>query len=131
MVSIYALETDGLVWYVGSTVNVAKRRTQHKTRVFKNIGSDLIPIDYEFEFKILETCESENRYIRERYWYELLKPLVNIEVPGRSVKEYQQNHKEKIKEYKQNYKERYNELQRIRRAKAKAKISNPHIEYDE
>ena len=140
MVSIYALETDGLIWYVGSTMNVVNRKMAHKYRINKGYASDLIPQEYEFQFKILEECEAENRYIRERYYYELLKPLVNKDMPGRSdkesqkeyyqnhkeqKKEYYQNHKEYIKEYHQSHKDRYNELRRIRRAKAKALTLNP------
>ena len=129
MVSIYALETDGLIWYVGSTMNVVNRKMAHKYRINKGYASDLIPQEYEFQFKILEECEAENRYIRERYYYELLKPLVNKDMPGRSdkesQKEYYQNHKEQKKEYYQNHKDRYNELRRIRRAKAKALTLNP------
>ena len=107
MPTIYSLETDGLVWYIGSTTDVIKRKNNHKTRKDKYISSDLIPQEYEFQFKILEECGSEIRYERERYYYELLKPLNNINIPGRSKREcminYYQDNKEQILQYKSDY----------------------------
>ena len=130
MVSIYALETDGLIWYIGSTTVVNNRKIAHKNRVDKGVSADLIPIEYEFEFKILEECDSENRLVRERYWYELLKPLNNKEVPGRSEKEYIQDNKEKIKENKKKYYQNNKEKKKEYYQNNKEKILKKAIEYN-
>ena len=106
MATIYSLETDGLVWYVGSTINVVQRRSEHKIR--RTRGSRMIPTEFEFEFKILEeNVEVEQRYIRERYWYDTLMPLVNEKIPGtshlESNKRWRKANPERVKKHQHDY----------------------------
>jgi len=84
MATIYSLETGGVVWYVGSTTDTKRRLKAHRnkeSRASKEIG------DYDIEFHILEECDIETRYERERHYYETLKPLYNIQHPGLSKEE--------------------------------------------
>ena len=102
MATIYSLQTDGLIWYVGSTTNPSERERHHRAGK-QSCSSTQIPIEFEWEFKILETCELPVRFIRERYYYELLKPLYNFQVPGRTDEEYKQDNKEQYKIKKHEY----------------------------
>ena len=87
MAVVYSLETDGLVWYVGSTTCPTRRERDHLHKRDKGIGASLIPLDYEWKFKVLEECDREVMRERERHWYERLLPLYNKNVPNRSHKE--------------------------------------------
>lgn len=82
MAIIYCLETDDLIWYVGSTENTPeKRERDHRGRYSKSTGSADIPTDYDWSFRILETCEPPQRFLREKYWYDTLNPLMNKHRP--------------------------------------------------
>jgi hypothetical protein len=65
----------------------------------------LIPSEYDWDFRILETCPEDSRLERERYHYNILKPLVNRNKPGtteedqrRYYKDYAEANREKINE---------------------------------
>ena len=87
MAAIYALVSGELVWYVGSTTNLAKRKHNHKKKYARGIGSDLIPSEFEWELKVLEKCSMEDRYMREQYHYDTLMPLLNQQRPGQTANE--------------------------------------------
>lgn len=79
--NIYALISDGLVLYIGSTKhNLRNRELQHRNR--KNIcGSRDIPKDCEWKITLLEKCLIDKRKDREQFHYDKLKPLYNINKP--------------------------------------------------
>lgn len=88
MATIYSLETDGVVWYVGSTRQSPKQRfREHRCKKDSFAGSYQIPEDYEYTLKVLETCPEETRFERETYWFNALKPLFNIRHPPTSRQE--------------------------------------------
>ena len=96
MARIYALETDGLIWYVGSTAQSAgQRMREHRCRKDTLAGSYDIPLEYEWQLVVLEECSKDDRYTREAYWYEKLKPLYNKRHPPSSRKEVQQRYVER------------------------------------
>ena len=82
MAAIYCLETDGLIWYVGSTTNLERRWKEHRLKANKGIGASLIPDEYEYTLRVLEQTTIEKRLEREQHYYDLLNPLVNVCRPG-------------------------------------------------
>ena len=104
-VSIYCLHTDGLIWYVGQTTDTVRRESKHRASHVKGRwGGGLIPDLYEWEMKILEKCKMIDAVIRERHYYDILKPLYNKIRPGghsdaEYAQKYRDTHKDDIKEY--------------------------------
>jgi hypothetical protein len=103
MATIYSLETDGLIWYVGSTTQPPGQRfREHRCKKDKTCGGALIPTEYAWEFKILEKCSVEVREERENYWYFALKPFYNCRVPyssrAETLKRYRETNRERIRE---------------------------------
>ena len=106
--------------YVGSTTNLHLRKINHKTncnnKSKKNRHYNLNLYKFirenggwdNFIFKILEeyNCENKNELlIRERYFIDLLKSSLNVEMPFRTLTEKQKLKKkidngDKKKEYK-------------------------------
>lgn len=119
MASIYCLTTGGVIWYVGSTKNISDRERRHRNRSSKNYGGALIPLEYDWSFKVIESCSIDDMKSRERYWIETLKPFYNRCIPGRTVSEYR-------KEWAQSHKEHLATLTRERRAKNQDKM----LEYE-
>lgn len=79
---IYSLESNGVVWYIGQTNNPERRLKQHKgKRLIGEVGSKDIPNEYEIEMRILESCDTKDRFYRERHWFDVLKPLYNKRCP--------------------------------------------------
>ena len=117
---IYGLFTDQLCWYVGRTTNPKQRYYTHrgKNRTF---GAALIPDIYDWEMVVLE--ETDDR-ARERHWYHLLRPLLNKEVPTRTLDEWRASNREKVaassKKYYEANKAKIIESVRVRRAAIKA-----------
>ena len=70
MVFIYALIDSGLVIYVGSTVNMLRRKQAHKRK-------SKIPQGFNWTMKELEMCVDSDRYKREQHWINTLNPLYN------------------------------------------------------
>ena len=60
---------------------------------------------------------------RERYYYELLNAKLNTNCPGRNVKEYKENNKDKFKEYRENNKNKMQEYNKEYYEKNKDKIN--------
>ena len=126
---VYKIECDGLTYY-GSTCNtLTKRLSQHKTNYNLWLSGKH---HYVTSFKLFEIenpvivlvedypCDrKEQLYARERYYIEN-NDCVNKIVPGRTVKEYNQQNKDKIKEYNKDYREQN-----------KDKIANQRKEYRE
>lgn len=75
MVFIYALETDGLIWYIGSSKNPKIRLTHHKNS--KTGGGGLISSEYRWNMVILEECDDSIRKQREQHYYDKLLPFYN------------------------------------------------------
>jgi len=81
MAKIYALITDELILYVGSTIcSLEKRESEHRNK--GNLcGSANIPINYKWKIILIEECEIQDRFIVEQLHYEILKPLYNRNKP--------------------------------------------------
>jgi hypothetical protein len=84
---VYCLHTLGLIWYVGSTKCIRKRKSDHLCGRTEEERNDWIPDMYDIEFKILEEITSDNLRQRERFYIETLKPLYNLRVPARTLGE--------------------------------------------
>ena len=104
--------------YVGSTSNFKNRKNQHKSCcnnekcreynffvyqfIRDNGGWDewvMIPIEQY-------SCNSKKELlIRERHHIDILRPTFNIVKPGRTIKEYYEDNKEKVLEYHKQYRE--------------------------
>lgn len=79
---IYSLETLGLVWYIGHSKDPLKRYKEHLgKKTIGEVGSKLIPTEYQYEIKILEKCDYAERFFAERKWYDKLNPLYNVRAP--------------------------------------------------
>lgn len=132
MATIYSLETDGVIWYVGSTTDFDRRKYEHTNT--ETLASKNISMEYPITFRVLEECEIDKRYIRERYYYETLNPLLNIQHPGLTKKEvvYAWNKRNSDKarqmrlEWAKKNAEKVKEAQRKYRAKKKAEQSLIH-----
>jgi hypothetical protein len=79
---IYAIESDGLVLYVGKTVLSLKQRKSMHSAPNNRAGTRHIPPDTEWDMRLLEECSAADTKKRERWWYENLKPLYNSYTPG-------------------------------------------------
>ena len=78
-VYIYSLQSDSVVWYVGSTNNLKRREREHRKKSV--CGSSDIPKEYEWDMIILERCSDNERKDKEVYYYNSLKPLYNKMIP--------------------------------------------------
>ena len=119
--TVYCLETAGFIWYVGVTRRPKERERHHRERQDKGMGADLIPEGYDWSFKVLETCDDNQRSIRERYWYNRLNPILNKQVPNdKTLEEYRQDwlnsHKEQCRQRHTEYMRGYRERKRQERA---------------
>jgi len=113
---IYCLESEGLVWYVGSTRRPEQREDWHRRRYGPHASAD-IPTEYEFSFKVLETCDNSKMKERERHYYDMLRPLLNIKRPMNTEEERKQMLRAKYERFKM----------RKENAKAKGPPSHPKI----
>ena len=95
--------------YVGSTTDIIKRRSQHKSACNRINGKLYNIYVYQFirsnggwsnwDVVLVEyyPCETKLELLkRERYWIEQLKATLNKVIPSRSQKEYRQVNKIKI-----------------------------------
>jgi hypothetical protein len=128
--------------YNGHTTDFTKRKNSHKSSC-NNINNKC------YNFKVYQTirenggwenwemieiekynCKDSNEArTRERYWYEQLQSNLNIQVPNRNKKEYdekyRQENKDKIKEYKQENKDKFKEYRQENKDKIKEYKSQP------
>jgi len=130
--------------YVGSTKNLKKRIMNHKDKLKNNKYKSYHQIKYKYvranggftnwEFKILEKTifkTKEERFNRERHYYNILNAELNENVPGRSLeegcKEYRKIHAQYYRDYSNKYYKRHKEkmikqitdARKIRRQKEK------------
>tara|TARA_B110000211_G_C13669990_1_gene374106 strand:- start:20 stop:532 length:513 start_codon:yes stop_codon:yes gene_type:complete len=104
--------------YVGSTVNFNQRECQHRT-----VCSNASNLNTKYNMKVYviirenggfenwnmvaieeyTATDKRDLHKRERYWFDELKPTLNMQTPSRTKKEYHQDHKEKDKRYKKQY----------------------------
>lgn len=100
--SIYKIVCNDLkikYTYVGSTINVCRRKFEHKSRCSNQN-------DTHYNFKVYQTirdnggwvnwnlvvvetleCNKQQAHTKERYWYEQLNADLNSQVPTRTAKE--------------------------------------------
>ena len=101
--------------YVGHTTNFTKRRCEHKNKTEKCSK----PYVYEFlgthggfdnwdmiEVERYEGTDRLDVLKRERFWIESLGATLNKNIPTRTVKEYNDDHKEEHKQYYEANKEK-------------------------
>lgn len=106
---ISSQQTDQV--YIGSTKLTLERRfAVHKCEAKttdKNCRSKVLLNEFtDCRINLIEYCSKENKVVRERYWVEQYgNRAVNKFIPGRSSKEYKQQHSEQIKEYQKEYRE--------------------------
>ena len=124
--------------YYGSTCNVLKTRmSQHKCAA-KSKGdcvSKQIILNGNYSYSAVENypCNSRQElHTRERYWIENFD-CINKQVPGRTIKEWQQDNKEKLKkqkaEWQQDNKEKLKKRQKEYRTMNKTKLKQYRTEY--
>jgi len=81
----------------------AKAKNKCKSRVLINNFSDC-------KIELIEYTTNDLRLQRERFWIEYYGDrAVNRQIPGRTKKEYYQQHEEQIKEYLKEYKQQHAE----------------------
>lgn len=110
---IYALVSGQLILYVGQTNNMVNRERQHRHKQ-PTCTSKNIPDYIDWEMKLLEQCDDNNATMRERYFYDTLKPLYNKCIPGRTNREIEATEvrKEKNRLWKAANKDKVNEYMR-------------------
>jgi hypothetical protein len=133
--------------YIGSTCNFTRRKNGHKTdchnqnykkyntKVYKFIRENGGFDNWEMIMVEEYPCDNKLQKVkRERYWCEELKSTLNTEVPGRDIKEWYQDNREKIskreKEYQKNNAEKIKEHKKEYQKNNAEKIKEYKKEYD-
>ena len=112
------LDYDDLNIYIGSTTNFRGRKNCHKNNCYNEKSKkNNIPI-YQFirdnggwdEWIMIAIeeypCDSKKKLeTRERYYIDLLRPILNKNIPSRTYKEWYENNKEIINQKKKEYRE--------------------------
>ena len=139
---------DDLNIYIGSTTNFKNRKNQHKSRCYNENCKDYKMKIYQFirdnggwnEWVMIAIqeypCNSKRELlIKERYYIDLLRPRLNINIPTRTFKEWYGDNKEKhaarVKIYRKNNKEKISKSGKIYREKNKEEISTRKKKYCE
>jgi hypothetical protein len=128
--------------YVGATTNWIKRKGLHKCRCTNENYNNSKVYQYiranngwkNWNMIMIEKypCETQHESaMRERFWTETLGATLNSNVQGRTNKEYQETHKEKIAEYRETHKEEAAEYQAEYRETHKEQIAEYRAEYKE
>jgi group I intron endonuclease len=105
--------------YVGSTVDLDKRKREHKSLCYnKNFSSYNLKV-YKFirendgfdnfEFEILEEvcCQNKQQLLeREKFYIECLEPTLNSEVPSRTHKQWREDNPEYHKKYREEHRKK-------------------------
>lgn len=116
--------------YVGHTTDMRKRKYQHKTACNNEISKKYNYNVYQFirdnggfenwdmiEIERFEAIDGNDARKKERYWIEELKATLNMIIPSRTHKEWEEENKDNIKELRKiNYE--YNKDYIIKRNKA-------------
>jgi len=106
--------TDDCVVYVGSTCETAlcRRLVKHKYNATKYLNRKLYKsIDENggwknHEIVLIEGCICDSKdelYKKEREFIVSLKPIGNLQIPLRTIKEWKYDNKEKIDKYAKEY----------------------------
>jgi len=106
MIKIYCIIDINGLRYVGSTkFKLYERLSKHRwTKNNKKSGScSQLDLD-NCKIILLEECDENIRYERERYWYDRID-CVNKHIPNRSKKEYTLTIKEQKRIYDKNLRE--------------------------
>jgi len=113
---IHKDDVDNENIYIGSTTNFRQRKCAHKTncnnekvksynsKVYTNIR--LIGGWSEWSMILVEKfpcIDKRESLVRERYWIDHYKTVLNIQLPCRTQKEYYTHNIEKISEYIKQY----------------------------
>lgn len=128
---IYKIESNGTVYYVGSTTDFTRRKSQHKTTCNNPKDKDHNSKIYKFirenggwdEFKmvLIENfkCNDSNELrAREQHWFNEFKPtLMNDNCPARTMAQYRLDNKIEISIKKAKYREDNKEEIAIKKAK--------------
>jgi hypothetical protein len=126
METIYSITSDkGDKVYIGRTgQTLVKRKYGHHSDWKNNCCSSRVLFDeYGFEncvFTALEECVQEQGAERERYHIQNTPNVVNIIIPGRTSKEYDESRKEQRKVYGQTRKAYYQAYNQANKERKKA-----------
>ena len=97
-VKIYKISsTAGEKVYIGSTSGTLGKRWGEHTSTGNTTNSKILFEEYGVEtcsIHLLEEVKEDERVIKERWWIENTEYVVNQKIPGRTTKEYYEEHKE-------------------------------------
>lgn len=116
MIKIYRIvdNTNGNI-YIGKTeTTLTIRLTKHKYdyKVGKNCSSCIILKNGDYKIELIEETHDESR---ERY-HIINTECVNVSIPGRTKKEYYEDHIEETKKYKKEwYKNNYDKVREYKK----------------
>lgn len=85
---IYALVCDNLILYVGRTSTSLKDREICHRCPSNTAYSKYIPDYMDWEIILLDEVPDDETAYWERYYYDELMPLYNINIPGRTISEW-------------------------------------------
>ena len=94
---IYALVSGELILYVGQTTRLKTREKMHRSIRYNNCGSKYIPDYIDWKLIKLEEVADDIVNIRERYYYDTLKPLYNRNRPNNDLVDMEKKVAEYIK----------------------------------
>ena len=129
MAVVYLISSKmGSMTYVGSTADLAHRKSQHK-RATNNCASKQLIKEYGWDnliFTVLEECTMEQRKECEQYWIDFVPHTVNLlnatttpeahrERAKAYNKAYRESHKEKEKASHKAYHELHREAEKTRK----------------
>jgi hypothetical protein len=122
---IYSITSEkGPKVYIGSTImTLAQRKACHKKA--KRCRSIILFNEYGWEncvFAVLEVCEHEIQYVREKHYIQNTENVVNKAIPGKSdeekkesIRQYYVNNQERIQSYrKEHYKQNWDKCKEYR-----------------
>jgi len=122
-ISIYRMDYNEELLYIGSTLNYEKRKKSHlskcynanskgyKLKIYKHIRDNHIPWDM-VKFSIIVEMDVKDKIARfrlEDIFIVSFKPPFNSRRAKHSKKEYRDEHKEKISETNRKYREEHKE----------------------
>ena len=133
--------------YVGSTTDLNRRKSQHKSSCTNKNSIDYNRPVYRYIrdnggfdnwiFEVLENypCRNKEQLVfRERYWFEKLSATLNSCYPQRNREEWEEQNKEHLKEYRKEWylenKEERKEYGKKWRGNNKEKIKDINREYN-
>ena len=122
------------VVYIGSSINVNKRRSQHKTlqtyadegKPHKNVRSLEITCLDDWKLEVIETypCQTKKELeTRERYWIENTPNCINHHIPTRTTSEYRIANEDQKAKARQRTSKYYNEHREECKARFAEKIA--------